>query len=225
MKYVLYLLMALLVISCKTENKEKTERKDKIKKTDTLKIKKADTLKSKPTKPKKSHLSKLLDKGLVIADSTESCSSNRFETEPKTKLVFEFPRNQKLILSEWTDGVTGNNLGLLEFLIYDCVKDTILLESLYTIADYRIKEIQPNLVIDIHANVPSKSQNDRILFGRKVFKERNGDIIVENKVLYEPTSLTNSRKKALINMFNQDLSLIDLENNLADLFIGTINGD
>jgi len=221
MKITLQFLILIIFISCKSE----------IKKENFIKSKNIDTIKTIVEKPikelKNTYLTELLSKGLIIADSIENCNNYKFEFEPRLKLEFNFDNNQKLILAEIGEGIIDNELELLDFSIYDCKKDSILLESLYTIADYKIVEIKPELVFEISAWVPNPNHNNKTLFSRKIFKEFNGSIITENKILYKPIPLTQERKDEISNLIqeNKEDYIDQFEKIISDLFIASINGD
>lgn len=181
-----------------------------------------------------SGLDSLIAEGLVLADSTEECKSSHFPIEPRTKLVFDYPQGNKLILSEWQYDMRHVGLKLGDFIVYDCLTEDVLMESHYTIANYSVLEVTPSLSIQINADLPD--ENDRLRnqpFLIKTFVETDGSIRTINEVLFDVPSIDDSVLDSIETVYNSRPTLIIDDQSKADdfatddlildLFRGSIN--
>ena len=178
----------------------------------------------------------LLEDGLEIADSSESCRSQRFEAEPRTKFVINFPGGNKLIIPEWEYGIKDNDIELMDFIVYNCKTNETLMESHYTIASYEIIDALPALKIKINAGLPDdkgvlKSQD----FIIKEFYEEEGLLKTRTTKLFRVDKIPATRIDSIETEFqkrpilepdsNYDVKDFANERVMLDLFKGAINGN
>ena len=176
----------------------------------------------------------LLEDGLVIANSIESCKSYRFKSEPRTKFIVNLPQGNKLIIPEWEYGIKDNEIELMDFIVFDCQTNEILMESYYTIASYEIIDVNPSLKIKINAGLPDVNgilkPQDFII---KEFYEDQAIIKTRSIILFEVDNISETRldsidadfQKRPIMEANSEYDLDDFadEKVMVDLFKGAIN--
>lgn len=218
MKKIKYFVILLLIISCKSEIKKENEKVKILKDMDTVEVL---SVKSN-LGIQKTYLSELLEKGLIVGDSTEKCDDVKFEFKPKLILVFNFKNNQKLILSEIEYGIKNDELQLFDFSIFDCKKDSILFQSNYTISNYKIVEISPEMILEISSN---NIDSVETVLGKIIFYENEGEIRKRNEILYKPIPITEKTKDSIISIFNNNPKLSVLEELLPYLFDACIIND
>ncbi len=56
-------------------------------------------------------------------------------------------------------GLTLHDVNLLDFIIFNCLTNEILLEANYTIASYKLIDVKPSLSIEIRADLPNQHGN------------------------------------------------------------------
>ena len=218
MRITTYLVLIFLIFSCKPEIKKEKENAIILNILDTVENK----FKSSEDKLKKTHLDKLLENGLVIADSTEKCGENILEFTPKLNLVVNFENNQKIIISEIEYGIENNELNLFDFSIIDCDKDSILFQSNYTISNYKLVDVKPETILEISSN---NIDSVETILGKIIFFEDNGNIKMRSEISYNPKPLTQNLKDSIINILSNNPKVNQLEELFPYLFDASINND
>ena len=237
MKRLIFLITAIFLFSCTGSNSNNSE--DSNEQLDTSQLAEP-TSKSEPeTQVKtKTELDLLFEDGLMIANSSEQCASRRWVAEPRTKLVFEYPQGNKLILEEWERSFDRNDdeLRLLDFHIFNCQTREVLLEVQYTTADYKIVDVKPNLKIQINADIPTLNEGySRQPFIIKTFREVDSTIITDVEKIFDVPNLSSEEITKIETDYNsrptleedKELQLGDFASDelLINLFRGAINGN
>jgi len=232
-KYI-YILTFLAFTSCARNKTDKIEETNKEINTSVAEV---PVIAEKVRKAiAKTDLELLLEDGLIIADTTESCSSHQWDGNPSAKLVFNYPEGSKIILEEWESSIENNELRLLDFLIFDCNTRNILLKAQYTTADYKIIDVKPELKVQINADLPSLEEGStRRPFIIKTYKEVNSTINTETEEIFSIPNLTNEELTEIQTEFESRPNLPEdkkLEHAdfatgklLTQLFKGAINGN
>lgn len=236
----IYIITILILTSCYPKKNNITQGTDPIK---TNEIESPDVPfvdpineQVKEEKNIKTKLDFLLKEGLVIADTSEQCRSRRYKVEPRTKLVVHLPQGNKLIISEWEYGIKENELKLLDFIVYDCQSNKILLESHFTIASYEIVDVNPTLKIKITADLPDDSgrlQSQEFLI--KEFYEEQSKLKIRSTKLFKVGTIPEVMIDSIETEFSKrpimepdsDYDLEDFADEMViiDLFKCAINGD
>ena len=241
MKKLILLISVFLIISCTGNNKNTLEEKNNPKNVGEL-SNETNTSADPPKTEQKNQikaspkLMALLEDGLIIADSTEKCSSQKWASDPRTKLVFNYPQGNKLILEEWEYSFNGDDLKLLDFHIYNCLTNEILLEARYTTADYEIIDVKPSLKIQINADIPTFNEDySRQPFLIKTFNEIDSAIATEVDKIFKIPNLTKEEIAKISNEYysrptlakDKELGHVDFATDelLIQLFKGAINGN
>lgn len=226
-----YLSLSFFFIACTVNNKENLANDSEDLKEDEIEHE----IQSAANDKVLTKLDSLLADGLIIADSTEFCATNKFAVAPRTKLVINYPQGSKLIISEWENDIS-DKLSLLDFIVYNCLSNEILLESNYTMASYELIAIKPSLTIQIQADLPTPDGGlSRQPFLIKKFAELDSIIVVQNEVLFNPTKVDfanlDSAKQAFASRpilpedHDHTISDFATEEFIILLFHGALNND
>lgn len=211
---ILLLIFSIFLLSCSNPNTEQEANKQE------------DHYSSSSPK-KKIHLDTLVEHGFVVADSSEDCDSKKWNGEPQAKIVFNYPEGNKLILEEWQYPVSDGELRLFDFLVYDCTNQIILLQSNYTIASYQLIDTEPELRIQINAELPNKNNEYEMKpFLIKSFKEDDSSIVVNTDKIFDVPPITEEEYEQIIEKLNSDsVRTNNIDVIMSKLFRSSLNGN